>query len=117
MDIQHFGTTSRYSDIVVHNRTAWIVEVPSSTDADIKTQTREVLGSLERLLAQAGSGKDRILMATVYLTDLADYDGMNAVWDAWVPPGSAPSRACVQVLALAQAGWRVEIALVAATGD
>jgi enamine deaminase RidA (YjgF/YER057c/UK114 family) len=117
MNIQRFGTTSRYSDIVVHQGTAWIVEVPSTTDSDIGTQTREVLGSLERLLEQAGSGRDRILMATIYLTDLADYEGMNAVWDAWIPPGSAPSRACVQVLALAQPGWRIEIALVAATGD
>lgn len=117
MNIERFGTTSRYSDIVVHNGTAWIVEVPSSSDGDIQTQTREVLISLERLLEQASSGKDRILMATIYLTDLADYDEMNAMWDAWIPPGSAPSRACVQVVALAQPGWRIEIALVAATGD
>lgn len=115
MNIQRFGTTPRYSDIVIHNDTAWIVEVPSSSDGDVQTQTLEVLASLERLLDQAGSGKDRVLMATIYLTDLADYEGMNRVWDAWLPPGSAPSRACVQVSALAQPGWRVEIALVAAT--
>lgn len=117
MNIQRFGTTPRYSDIVVHNRTAWIVEVPSSADESIETQTREVLDSLEKLLDQAGSGKDRILMATIYLTDLADYDAMNTVWDAWIPPGSAPSRACIQVVALAQPGWRIEIAVVAATDD
>jgi len=46
--------------------------------------------------------------------DMADYDAVNAVWDAWVPPGTAPSRACVQVKALAQPGWRVEIAVQAA---
>jgi enamine deaminase RidA (YjgF/YER057c/UK114 family) len=39
---------------------------------------------------------------------------MNAVWDAWVPPGSAPARACVQVAGLADPGWRIEIALTAA---
>jgi enamine deaminase RidA (YjgF/YER057c/UK114 family) len=53
-------------------------------------------------------------MATIYLVDMADYAGMNAVWDAWVPPGSAPARACVQVAGLADPGWRIEIALAAA---
>ncbi|AYH45817.1 RidA family protein [Azoarcus sp. DN11] len=114
MNIQRHGTTARYSDIVIHNGTAWIVEVPASEDADAATQTREILASLDRLLAQAGSARDRLLSATIYLTDMADYDAMNAAWDAWLPAGTAPSRACVQVAALARPGWRVEIALVAA---
>jgi len=52
-------------------------------------------------------------MVTVYLADMADYDGMNAVWDAWVPDGHAPTRACVQAR-LAKPGWRVEMAITAA---
>lgn len=114
MNIQRHGTTARFSDVVVHNGVAWIVEVPASEDTDITTQTREVLDRLDRLLATAGSGRDRILMATIYLTDLDDYAAMNAVWDAWLPPGSAPSRACVKVAGLARPGWRIEIALTAA---
>jgi enamine deaminase RidA (YjgF/YER057c/UK114 family) len=114
MSIQRHGTTARFSDIVVHNGVAYIVEVPASEDADITTQTREVLASLDRLLAAAGSARDRILMATIYLTDRDDYAAMNTVWDAWLPPGSAPSRACVQVAGLARPGWRIEIALTAA---
>lgn len=114
MNIQRHGTTARFSDVVVHNGVAYIVEVPASEDTDITTQTREVLDSLDRLLATAGSGRDRILMATIYLTDLDDYAAMNAVWDAWLPPGSAPSRACVKVAGLARSGWRIEIALTAA---
>jgi enamine deaminase RidA (YjgF/YER057c/UK114 family) len=114
MHIQRHGTTARYSDIVVHNGTAWIVEVPATEGADAATQTREILDSLDSLLARAGSGRERLLMATIYLTDLADYDAMNAVWDAWLPAGTAPSRACVQVAGLARAGWRIEIAIVAA---
>lgn len=114
MTIERHGTTARYSDIVVHNRTAYIVEVPSSDATDITTQTGEVLASLEASLQRAGSGKDRLLMATIYLTDLADYAAMNAVWDAWLPPGSAPSRACVKVAGLAHPGWRIEIATTAA---
>lgn len=115
MNIQRHGTTARYSDIVVHNGTAYIVEVPASSGTDIVSQTTEVLASLDALLARAGSGRDRILMATLYLTDLADYDAMNIVWDAWIPVGSAPSRACVKVVGLADPGWRIEIALTAAT--
>ncbi|HRP96707.1 MAG TPA: RidA family protein [Rhodocyclaceae bacterium] len=114
MKIQRHGTTARFSDVVVHNGVAYIVEVPASEDTDITTQTREVLDSLDRLLATAGSGRDRILMATIYLTDLDDYAAMNAVWDAWLPPGSAPSRACVKVAGLARPGWRIEIALTSA---
>lgn len=112
--IERLGTTARYSDVVVHNHTAYIVEVPASDDTDITTQTGEVLASLEASLLRAGSGKDRLLMATIYLTDLADYTAMNAVWDAWLPPGSAPSRACVKVAGLAHPGWRIEIATTAA---
>lgn len=114
MNIQRHGTTRRYSDIVTHNGTLYTVEVPSSDDTDIRTQTREVLASIEAMLKRAGSGTDRILMATVYLTEMADYDGMNEVWDAWLPEGSAPCRACVRVAGLAKQGWRVEIALTAA---
>jgi enamine deaminase RidA (YjgF/YER057c/UK114 family) len=99
---------------VVFNHTVYVVEVPASLEADVATQTREVLTGLERFLHDAGSDKSRILMATIYLTDMADYDAMNAVWDAWLPAGTAPARACVQVAGLAKPGWRVEIALTAA---
>lgn len=114
MDIQRHGTTPRYSDIVIHNGTAYIVEVPVSENADAAVQTQEILASLDTLLERAGSDKSRILTATLYVTDMADYDTINSVWDAWLPPGSAPSRACVQVVALARPGWRIEIALTAA---
>ncbi len=115
-DIQRRGTTARYSDSVTHAGVVYVVEVPASTGTDIRTQTRETLDSLERQLAAAGSDKSRILMATIYLVDMDDYDGMNEVWDAWLPAGTAPSRACVRVAGLARDGWRVEIALNAALG-
>jgi enamine deaminase RidA (YjgF/YER057c/UK114 family) len=116
MSLKRFGTTRRYSDVVVHNGTLFTVEVPSSIDTNIETQTSEVLGSIERLLTQAGSDKSRLLMATVYLVDMADLEGMNAVWDNWVPEGTAPCRACVQVASLANEGWRIEVAVTAAVG-
>lgn len=113
MQIQRHGTTRRYSDSVVHNGTVYLVEVPGNSDGDIAAQTQNLLSGVDRLLAEAGSDKHKLLMVTVYLADMADYDGMNAVWDAWVPEGHAPTRACVQAR-LANPSWRVEMAVTAA---
>ena len=113
MSIERFGTTRRYSDIVVHANTVYLVEVPQTLDADIATQTREVLISVEQLLEKAGSDKSRLLQVTLYLRELADYEAMNAVWDEWVPEGTAPSRACVEAR-LANPDWRIEAAVTAA---
>lgn len=113
MQIQRHGTTRRYSDSVVHNSTVYLVEVPSNLDDNITAQTSNLLSSIENLLAQAGSDKTRLLMVTIYLADMADYDAMNAVWDDWLPMGSAPTRACVQAR-LANPKFRVEMALTAA---
>lgn len=113
MNIERFGTTRRFSDAVVHNGTAYIVEVPSNLDADISAQSENLLASVERLLQLVGSDKARILQATIYLRDMQDYDAMNLIWDAWLPEGSAPVRACVEAK-LANPRYRIEIALTAA---
>lgn len=113
MNIERFGTTRRFSDAVVHNGTAYIVEVPSNLDADISAQSENLLASVERLLQLVGSDKARILQATIYLRDMQDYDAMNRIWDAWLPEGSAPVRACVEAK-LANPHYRIEIALTAA---
>lgn len=115
MPIHRQGTTRRYSDSVSHAGTVYLVEVPQTLDADIHTQTREVLESLERLLTQAGSDKSRLLLATIYLRDMEDYDAMNELWDNWVPAGSAPARACVQAR-LAHPDYKVEMVIIAAGG-
>jgi enamine deaminase RidA (YjgF/YER057c/UK114 family) len=111
--IERHGTTPRYSNLVAHGDTVYLVEVPASLDADITVQTQELLDSVEYQLAYAGSDKSRLLLVTVYLREMADYDPMNAVWDAWLPPGAAPARACVEAR-LAHAGYRVEMAVIAA---
>jgi enamine deaminase RidA (YjgF/YER057c/UK114 family) len=111
--ITRIGTTARWSDIVVHDGRVYLVEVPSSPEADLTTQAREVLGSLESMLENAGSSKAHLLMATIYLDDIRELDAFNAVWDAWVPPGTAPVRACVQAR-LGKVGFKVEVQLVAA---
>lgn len=112
-DIERHGTTRRYSDVVAHGNTVHLVEVPQTLTADIAAQTREVLESIDRLLARARSDKSRLLMVTIYLADMRDYAAMNEIWDAWVPEGTAPVRACVEAK-LANPGYRVEMVVTAA---
>ncbi|MBU6439960.1 MAG: RidA family protein [Betaproteobacteria bacterium] len=88
-------------------------QVPENhPDADIATQTREVLGHVERLLAECGSDKSRLLSVQIFLADIGDIAAMNAVWDAWVVPGATPPRATVQA-ALADPRWRIEVVVTA----
>ena len=115
MTIKRIGTTARWSDLVVHNGVLYVVEVPATLDGDITVQTREVLASLDDSLATVGSDKRRLLLVTIFLADIADIAAFNAVWDAWVPTGTAPVRACVQAR-LANPGYRVELQVTAATG-
>ncbi|MBS1129956.1 MAG: Endoribonuclease [Proteobacteria bacterium] len=116
MLIQRHGTTRRYSNSVAHNGTVYLVEVPSNLEGDVTAQTENLLASVDCLLAQAGSDRTRLLMVTIYLADMADYDAMNMVWDAWVPEGHAPTRACLQAR-LANPGYRIEMVLTAAVNQ
>jgi enamine deaminase RidA (YjgF/YER057c/UK114 family) len=111
--IQRIGVQTRWSDIVVHNGVLYVVEVPASTDADVTTQTREVLASLDESLGQAGSSKEHLLMVTIFLADIGDLGAFNVIWDRWVPPGTAPVRACVQAR-LGNPGYKVELQVTAA---
>lgn len=117
-DIKRFHVASRYSEIAVHRGTVYLAgQVTNDDNLDIGGQTRDILHSIDRLLAEAGSDKSRILMTQIFLADLADYDAMNQVWDAWLPAGHAPPRATVQAL-LAKAAWKIEIVVTAAvSGD
>jgi enamine deaminase RidA (YjgF/YER057c/UK114 family) len=112
--IQRFDVGARLSEMAVHNGTVYLAgQVPDDATQDITGQTAQVLAMIDRLLARAGSDKTRLLSVQIYLADLADFPGMNAVWDAWVPAGHAPPRATVQAK-LARAEWRIEVVAVAA---
>ena len=111
--INRIGTTVRWSDAVVHNGVAHVVEVPSTLPSPAANQVVEVLSQLEATLVRAGTSKERLLMCTIYLADMADRDAFNKIWDNWLVPGTAPVRACVQVV-LADPSYRIEIHAVAA---
>lgn len=88
-------------------------QVADNTKADVKAQTAEVLAKIDAVLARAGSGKSKLLSATIYLKDMADFAAMNQVWDAWVAADGKPARATVQA-ALATPDYLVEIQAIAA---
>lgn len=112
--IQRFDVGPRLSEMAVHNGTVYLAgQVPDDASQDIRGQTRQVLASVDALLARAGSDKTKILMAQIFLADLADFQGMNEVWDAWVAQGDTPPRATVQA-ALAKREWRIEVVVTAA---
>lgn len=113
-DIVRHGVAARYSEAAVFNGVVYLAGmVPERGDTDLAGQTRDVLEQVQQRLLEAGSDKSRILRAQIYLTDIREIDAMNAVWDAWVVPGTAPPRATVQA-ALADPAWKIEIVVTAA---
>lgn len=113
-NIQRFHVGNRLSEMAVYNGTVYLAgQVPDDPSKDIAGQTAEVLASIDKLLAEAGTDKSRLLMVQIYLADLADFAGMNAVWDTWVVKGHTPPRATVQAK-LARPEWRIEVVVTAA---
>ena len=110
--ITRIHPAAQWSDAVVHNGTAYFVEVPES-GIDISTQTQVLLAQAERTLALAGSDKSQLLLATIYLKDMADRPAFNAIWQAWLPEGCAPARVCVRA-DMASPDYLLEIAFTAA---
>jgi enamine deaminase RidA (YjgF/YER057c/UK114 family) len=116
MNIERRHVGKRLSELVIHRGTglAYLAgQVANDPKADITGQTRQVLAQIDVLLAEAGSDKTKILSATIYLPDMADFGAMNAVWESWVVAGQTPARATVQAK-LAAPDYRVEIQVVAA---
>jgi enamine deaminase RidA (YjgF/YER057c/UK114 family) len=112
--VQRFEVGARMSEMAVHNGVAYLAgQVAGDGSQDISGQTRQVLQAIDTLLARAGTDKSKIVMAQIFIADLADFPAMNAVWDAWVVPGNTPPRATVQA-ALARPEWKVEIVVTAA---
>jgi enamine deaminase RidA (YjgF/YER057c/UK114 family) len=108
----HVGPT--LSEAAICNGIVYLAgQVADDTTQDIAGQTREVLGHIDRLLAEAGSDRSRILSCQIFLPDLADFAAMNAVWNSWVDAGATPPRATVQA-ALVNPAWRIEVVVTAA---
>ena len=116
MTIERRKVGKRLSDVVINRAsgTAYLAgQVADDPKADITGQTQQVLAQIDDLLFEAQTDKTKILSATIYLPDIADFAAMNAVWEKWVAPGHAPARATVQARLVAPE-YRIEIQVVAA---
>lgn len=115
MSIDRYGVQARMSQAVVYNGVGYLSGQVSDKPEykNVKEQTVEVLQKLEKLMAEVGSDKTKVLMANIWLSDIASFNEMNAVWDEWVADGHAPSRATVEAK-LATPNHKVEIAFVVA---
>ena len=112
-DIKRIECGARMSEAVVYNGMIWLAGQVGEPGTSVAEQTKAILASVDRLLAEAGSDKTRILAAQIWLADIADFAEMNAVWDAWVPAGHCPARATGEAK-LAAPGYRVEVIVTAA---
>ena len=114
--IERQQTKQRMSRIVKHNNTIYLCgQVCADASKDITEQTQTMLDKVDELLIESGSSREHILSATIYVKDMEQHFApMNAVWDAWVPEGYAPARACVEA-SMAREALLVEISVIAAT--
>jgi enamine deaminase RidA (YjgF/YER057c/UK114 family) len=111
--ITRHDTNQRMSQAVIHGATVYLAGQVGAPGESVTAQTQAVLEKIDALLAKAGTDRTRILQATIWLADMADFPAMNAVWDAWVPQGHAPARATGESK-LATPDYKVEIIVIAA---
>lgn len=116
MDIQRINPCARWSDVTVFKGIAHFVEVPEDSGQDLAGQINQVFAQAEESLASVASDKSQLLSVTIYVTDFANVGAFNKAWEAWLPAGCAPSRACLKV-ELANPAYLLEIAFVAATAE
>ena len=115
MSIERKHTGDRMSQIVIHGDTVYLAGIVAQNAAGgtVAEQTQDILNTIDGYLAEAGTDKSKLLRANLWITDMAHFAEMNAVWDAWVSPGNTPCRACVEAK-LASDKFSVEIMVVAA---
>jgi enamine deaminase RidA (YjgF/YER057c/UK114 family) len=115
MSIQRIDVGARMSKAVVNGNTVYLAGIvaDAAKGKSVTEQTKEILSLIDGLLAKAGTDKSKLLTATIYITDMANFAEMNAVWDGWVSPGNTPARATVEAK-LAAPQYNVEIMVVAA---
>ncbi|MBJ7537658.1 RidA family protein [Marinomonas transparens] len=112
--IERMETKARMSRIVKHNGTIYLCgQVCEDATQGIKEQTATMLDKVDKLLQDAGSDREHILSATIYIKSMQYFADMNSVWDSWVPEGFAPARACVEA-SMARDSLLVEISVIAA---
>jgi enamine deaminase RidA (YjgF/YER057c/UK114 family) len=114
MTIRRLKPGARMSQAVAHGGALYLAgQVADDTKADVRGQTQQILAKIDRLLAEAGTDKTKLLSANIWLADMSSFAAMNEVWDAWVAQGHTPARATVESK-LAGPQYLVEIGGIAA---
>jgi len=115
MAIERHEVGPRMSKAVVHGNTVYLagIDADNPKGKSVKEQTQDILRQIDGFLATAGTDKSKLLSANIWITDMANFAEMNAVWDGWVAPGNTPARATVEAR-LAAHDYKVEIMVVAA---
>ena len=115
MTIQRIDAGPRMSKVVIHGDTVYLAGLTANKTVgqSLADQSAEILSLIDGFLAKAGSDKSKLITATIWLSDIRTVDEMNKVWDAWVPAGCAPARACIEAL-LQGPEKKVEIQVTAA---
>lgn len=115
--IRRIDTKETYSEIVVHNNTAYLSgQVPWRCESsDFITQTQEVFNLIDLQLEKVNSDKTKILSLRIYMKNPENYDAMNSVFKNWIPVGFAPSRATICNVTFPNPNWQIEVVVIAAT--
>jgi enamine deaminase RidA (YjgF/YER057c/UK114 family) len=115
MSVTRLDTGPRMSKAVIHGNTVYLAGIVADNAAgkSMTEQTKDILSIIDGYLAKAGTDKSKLLSANIWITDMAKFAEMNAVWDGWVSPGNTPARATVEAK-LAAPHYHVEIMVVAA---
>ncbi len=113
MTVERLDKGSRMSQVVIHGETIYLAGQVGTPGASITEQTQSICDKIDALLAKAGSSKSNMLQAIIWLSDMAYFAEMNAVWDAWIDPDNPPARACGEAR-LATPDYHVEIIITAA---
>lgn len=111
-DIIRLDQNARRSRAVIAGQFVFLSGQFSDHDVGIEQQTREALEKIDILLARVGTDKRYLLTAQIWLKTMDDFNAMNAIWDAWVTPGCAPTRCC-GVVEMADPEMRIEIVVSA----
>lgn len=80
--------------------------------SDIESETHQVLQNIQAILEASGSSLAGILMCTIFVRNMNDYDRINKIYSHYFPAKTAPARALVEVSRLPK-DVNIEITVVA----
>lgn len=118
MDIYRIATNPRRGRAIVYNGMAYVGgQAADDRGQGIVAQTEEALAKIDKILAELGTDRSRLLTAQIWLKNITrDFSGFNQAWDAWVSPETAPARATAQC-ELGAPDALVEIIVMAAVSE